>query len=154
MTWDFIFLFQQQKHFSGYQWLNMPNISFLMGNHCTIANMSFFFIRRFLRAAQASRKVRLASDLTSSFKLCICFNIELSSEVYFADSFYQFGISGQLSCGVDFGWLWILEISSFSCSSIGCFPCQMDAWPIWPPMGTYERQFVHTAESCLKKTYL
>lgn len=42
----------------------------------------FLIIRRFLRAAQASRKVRLASDLMSSFKLCICFNSALSSEVY------------------------------------------------------------------------
>lgn len=73
-----------------------------LGFHLSVPTTKTF-LRRFLRAAQSSRKVRLASDLTSSFKLCICFNTELSSEVYFADSFYQFGISGQLSCGVDFG---------------------------------------------------
>lgn len=65
---------------------NMPSISFLMGSHRTITHMSpffilFIFIRRFLRAAQASRKVRLASDLYSnSFHSSYAYMFDLSAK--------------------------------------------------------------------------
>lgn len=66
-----------------------------------------------------------------------------------AGSFCNFGIPGQLSCGVDPDRLWFLEISSFSGGRISGLSCKMDTWPIWPPMGAYEKHLVHTIKHCV-----
>jgi hypothetical protein len=86
MTWDLTFLFQQQKHFSGY--FCETCLVILLKWETTAALLtclSFIFIRRFLRAAQASRKVRLASDFTATIFIWVmhkCLIWALSSEVY------------------------------------------------------------------------
>jgi hypothetical protein len=131
MTWDFIYLFQQQTCFSGYsQCFTHIDIYYLFP--CIVVSsqtylFSLTLIRRFLRAAQASCIVRSAPNhiWTVPFNLYVL-SSSLSCQTTFPGSFVYIVLSGQLSSRVDFDRLWFPEISSFSGGSIFSFPCKMD----------------------------
>ena len=145
MMWAFIYLFQQQTHFSGHPpW---PHTCWCI---LLFSTQSFFFInilflvffnfdQEILRAVQVSCIVRSVPEphCNKSFQF-ICIVLNTSCQTTFPGSFDPFELSGELSCWVDFNQLRFPEISSFSGSSIFSFPCKMDTWPIWPSLGLYE----------------
>ena len=143
MTWDFIYLFQQQTYFSGYSRL-LHTSTYTTFSHAKLFlhwhACSLTLIRRFLRAAQASCTVRSAPNhiWTIPFNLYVL-SSTLSCQTTFPGSFVYIVLSGQLSSRVDFDRLWFPEISSFSGGSIFSFPCKMDTWPIRPSMGSYKK---------------
>jgi hypothetical protein len=144
MIWNFICQFQQQKLSSGYFW---PNLFFPFKWEVTVPCLTCLFsnvflaclIRRFLRAVQASRKVRLSSYVHSATIFCTSFISTLTCLSISAGSFCDFGIPGQLSCGADSDRLWLLEFPSFGGGGVSGVSCKMDTRPIWPPMGSYEK---------------